>query len=116
MRIHKPAIMRSKDRRLGARLRPRFRMRAWCRIKTDSATTARTPPGCALRMMVTIACRKRVKMSRMVGMVSNSRSQESNGLVEFAYDRRFTRLIVSGAREKVMFGRYELNREPNLFS
>ena len=44
-RVHKPAMMRSEDRRLGARFRPRFRIRTWCRIKTDSATTDRSPRG-----------------------------------------------------------------------
>jgi len=35
-------------------------------------------------MIGTIACRKRVNMLRMLGMVSNSKSLEFNGHVEFA--------------------------------
>lgn len=30
----------------------RFRIRSWCRISTDSATTQRIPPGVASRMMM----------------------------------------------------------------
>jgi hypothetical protein len=57
-----------------ARFRPRFRIRTWCRSKTDSATTERSPPCRASRMMMTMACRKRVKRSRMLRFVSDSRS------------------------------------------
>src|SRR5262245_46529110 len=32
-RVHKPAMIRSEARRLGARFRPRFRIRTWCRIQ-----------------------------------------------------------------------------------
>src|SRR5947199_10754016 len=45
IKVHKPAMMRSEARRFGDRFRPRFRIRTWCRIKTDSATTERSPPG-----------------------------------------------------------------------
>src|SRR5215831_9271707 len=84
-RVHKPATMRSEDRRLGARFRPRFRIRSCCRIKTDSATTQRRPPGLPSRMMVTIAYRKRVKMSRMRGWYQTEQAQEFRMLAEFAY-------------------------------
>src|SRR5215831_903560 len=84
-RVHKPATMRSEDRRLGARFRPRFRIRSCCRIKTDSATTQRRPPGVPSRMMVTIAYRKRVKMSRMRGWYQTEQAQEFRMLAEFAY-------------------------------
>src|SRR6516225_7842063 len=40
--------------RLGARLRPRLRMRSCCSTSSDSATTERRPPGRASRMTVTI--------------------------------------------------------------
>src|SRR5262249_40995592 len=49
--VHKPTII-SEARRLGARFRPRFRIKIWCRIKTDSATTERSPPGRRSRMTV----------------------------------------------------------------
>src|SRR5262249_37196441 len=84
-RVHKPATMRSEDRRLGARFRPRFRIRSCCRIKTDSVTTQRRPPGLPSRMMVTIACRKRVTMSRMRGWYQTEQAQEFRMLAEFAY-------------------------------
>src|SRR5215471_10017335 len=78
--------MRSETRRLGARFRPRFKMRTWCRIKTDSATTDRSPPCRASRIMMTIRCRKRMRMWRMPGMVSNLKTQEFRALAEFATD------------------------------
>ncbi len=43
-KVRKPEMMRSEDRRLGARFRPLFTIRTWCLIKTDSATTERRPP------------------------------------------------------------------------
>jgi hypothetical protein len=47
--VHKPAIIRSVARRLGARLRPRLRISSCCRSSTDSATTDRSPVGLASR-------------------------------------------------------------------
>src|SRR5207302_10988351 len=44
-RVHKPEMIRSAGRRLGARLRPRLRISSWCRTSADSATTERSPPG-----------------------------------------------------------------------
>src|SRR5262245_18264136 len=72
-------MMRSESRRFGARFRPRFRIRTWCRIKMDSATTERSPPGRPSRIMMTMACRKRVKMSRMLRIVSNGKSSRIHG-------------------------------------
>jgi hypothetical protein len=51
---HRLAIIRSAELKFGARLRPRFRSRSWCRTSTDSATTLRNPPGFATRTTVTI--------------------------------------------------------------
>src|SRR5262245_50862655 len=73
-------MMRSEDRRLAARFRPRFKMRTWCRIKTDSATTERRPPGRQSWIMTTMACRKRVKMSRILRMVSDAKAEEFTAL------------------------------------
>ncbi len=43
--VHRPAMTRSIGRRLGARSWPRFRITNWCFTSSDSATTARAPPG-----------------------------------------------------------------------
>ena len=48
-RVHKPVMIRSPARRLGARLRPRFQISRRCRTSTDSAITLRSPPGLASR-------------------------------------------------------------------
>src|SRR5215813_11866111 len=56
-------------------------------FKTASATTQRRPPGLPSRMMVTIAYRKRVKMSRMRGWYQTEQAQEFRMLAEFAYHR-----------------------------
>src|SRR5215471_16982829 len=53
----------------------------------DSATTARRPPGLPSRMMVTIACRKRVIMSRMHAWYQTEEAEEFRMLAEFAYHR-----------------------------
>src|SRR5262245_38307553 len=53
-------------------------------IKTDSATTERSPPGRESRMMMTMACSRRVKMSRIVRMVSNRKRSRIQALAEFA--------------------------------
>ena len=42
----------------------------WCRNKRIG-TTERSPPGRPSRMMTTMACRKKVKTSRMPRMVSD---------------------------------------------
>jgi hypothetical protein len=73
-KVHKPAMMRSEVARLGARFRLRFRIRSWCRIKTDSATMERSPPGRPSRVIMTMACRKSVRMSRILMIVSNCRN------------------------------------------
>jgi transposase len=44
-------------------------------------------------MMVTIACRKRVKMSRMHGCYQTEEAQEFRPLAEFAYHRLEARLF-----------------------
>jgi hypothetical protein len=43
--VHTPATRRSASRRLGARRRERLRISSCCLTRTDSATTARAPPG-----------------------------------------------------------------------
>ena len=82
--VHKPAMMRSGVRRLGARFRPRFRISTWCRNNTDSTITERSPAGRPSRTMITMACSKRMKMSRMLKMVSDRRSSRFRALAEFA--------------------------------
>ena len=62
---HTPATMRSARRRLGARRRERFRISNWCLTKTDSATTARAPPGPASRATVARRWRNRTTKSRI---------------------------------------------------
>ena len=44
-RCVRPKMKRSNEFRFGARLRARRLMTNWCFSNTDSATTARTPPG-----------------------------------------------------------------------
>src|SRR5215471_3497807 len=80
-------MIRSEARRLGARFRPRFRIRTCCRIKTDSATTERRPPGRASRMMMTMACRNRLKMSRILRMVSKERNLRIHGTCGIRHPR-----------------------------
>src|SRR5262249_30210473 len=99
-KVHKPAMMRSEDRRLGARFRPRFRIRTWCRIKTDSATTARSPPGWASRIIVTITCKTSAKMSRITPDVTRMKAREFRALVEFAQDTRARREEVTNTGEQ----------------
>ena len=61
---HTPATMRSARRRLGERFRERLRISSWCLTSTDSATTARAPPGPASRATVARRCRNRMARSR----------------------------------------------------
>ena len=80
-------MMRSEARRFGARFRPRFRIRTWCRINTDSATTERIPPGRASRITVTINMKKKDENVAHGGMVSNLKSPAIQATEEFAMHR-----------------------------
>src|SRR5208282_5494412 len=51
-RVQKPRISRSHPVRFGPRRRERFMMSNWCLTASDSAATARTPPGPASRAKV----------------------------------------------------------------
>ena len=64
---------------LTARFQSRLRIRTWCRIKTDSATTERSPPGRASRKRMTITYRKRANMSRMSRIVSELKTSRIHG-------------------------------------
>ena len=50
---HRPAMMRSAARSLGARFRLRFKISSSCRTSTHSAITPRNPPGFASLITVT---------------------------------------------------------------
>ena len=52
-RAEKPTMIRSSERRFGARFRFRLRIWSWCLIRIDSATTDRMPPGRVSRAIVT---------------------------------------------------------------
>lgn len=52
-RAQKPTMIRSSERRFGARFRLRLRIWSWCLIRIDSATTDRMPPGRVSRAIVT---------------------------------------------------------------
>src|SRR5215831_4980524 len=52
-RAEKPTMIRSSERRFGARFRLRLRIWSWCLIRIDSATTDRMPPGRVSRAIVT---------------------------------------------------------------
>jgi hypothetical protein len=71
-----PAIRRSKIRRFGARRRERLTISSWCLMRTDSATTARRPPGRASRKTVTITWTSSTTRSRMGNL--NKRQNPAN--------------------------------------
>src|SRR4051794_33031466 len=61
---HRPATTRSAGGRLGDRFRDRLRINNCCLTSTDSATTARAPPGPARRATVVSKWRNRTATSR----------------------------------------------------
>jgi len=62
---HNPAVRRSRMWRFGARRRERLRINNWCLASTDSATTARTPPGRTSLKAVVIRWTSRITRWRM---------------------------------------------------
>lgn len=74
--------------RFGERCRDRFRISSWCLTSTDSATTARVPPGPASRAMVVSRCRSRMAKSRTVRSYQHDdQTAEPSRICEFAMDR-----------------------------
>ena len=61
---HAPANTRSRNRRRGDRFLERLRINNCCFRSSDSATTARTPPGLASRATVASTCTRRTASSR----------------------------------------------------
>jgi hypothetical protein len=72
--VHTPATRRSARRRLGDRFRERLRISSWCLTRTDSATTARAPPGPVSRATVANRWRNRTARSRMAPIVTSWRN------------------------------------------
>src|SRR5437667_12205867 len=79
---HRPATTRSAGRRFGDRVRERLRISSWCLTSTDSATTARAPPGPASRATVARRWRNRTARSRMSPAYQDREIQEM--LMNFA--------------------------------
>jgi len=74
-RVHNPATKRSDARRLGALCRERFRIRSCCLTRTDSATTARLPPGPKSRESVTMTWTRRMTRSRISALQQERETQ-----------------------------------------
>ena len=78
-RVHQPVMIRSTGRRLGARLRPRWRISSGCWTSTDSATTQRKPPGRASRTTVTIKGTNRLTTSRILACYQDHKKHAAFG-------------------------------------
>src|SRR5882762_7885856 len=97
---HRPATTRSAERRLGDSFRDRFRISSWCLTRTDSATTARTPPGPASRATVVRRWRDRTARSRM------PRSYQAGEIHEMLWNLEFaTHRILASSSERDLSGK-----------
>src|SRR4029450_13010459 len=73
---------------IGDRFRERLRISSWCLASTDSATTARAPPGPASRATGASRCRNRTARSRTAGSYQDrDRGKECPRILEFAMHR-----------------------------
>jgi hypothetical protein len=77
--VHRPAMNGIRNPQVRSPLPTTIQNQDLVSHQDGFGTTERNPPGRASRMMITMACRKRVKMSRILRMVPNGRTSRIQG-------------------------------------